>query len=203
MKKPKLLIAPCSRTAAKHACENWHYSKCMPTAGLFHLGVWEDEQFIGTVIFGMGATPKLGRFLNLRQFECCELVRIALNEHVTPVTRIMAISIKLFQSANPNTKAIVSYADRNQGHEGKIYQAGNWIRTGISYAKHIRYNGKVVHPRSIYAKFGTCDCKNLNQFGLGVSMVETIGKIRYVYPLCDEVRLRAKHLNDALPDQDR
>ena len=49
----------CSYKAAKHAVMNWHYSKTMPIGKLVKIGVWEDDKFIGVVIFGLGASAPL------------------------------------------------------------------------------------------------------------------------------------------------
>ena len=36
----------CSYAAAKYACENWHYSKCLPASKIVKIGVWEDEKYL-------------------------------------------------------------------------------------------------------------------------------------------------------------
>jgi hypothetical protein len=40
--------------AAKYACEKWHYTKHLPSASC-RVGVWENDKFIGVVLFGIGA----------------------------------------------------------------------------------------------------------------------------------------------------
>ena len=47
----------CSYEAAKYAVEHWHYSHSLPIGKLVKIGVWEDDQFIGAVVFGYGANP--------------------------------------------------------------------------------------------------------------------------------------------------
>ena len=64
---------------------------------LVKIGCWEDADYIGCVLFGRGASPYLGKQYGLTQLECCELVRIALRKHETPVTRIVKIAIKLLR----------------------------------------------------------------------------------------------------------
>ena len=80
--------------AAKYACEKWHYSKCTPKSKVVRFGVWESGKFIGVVLFGSGACPWLGTAYGLNQTQVCELTRIALTNHKTPVSRIMAIILK-------------------------------------------------------------------------------------------------------------
>lgn len=45
----------CSHKSAKWACENYHYAKRMVTGKTIKIGVWEDEKFIGCLIYGRGA----------------------------------------------------------------------------------------------------------------------------------------------------
>jgi hypothetical protein len=118
--------------AAKFACENWHYTGKMPVNKLVKIGVWENEIFIGVVIFGGGASATLHNQFNVTRFEVCELVRIALTKHLTPVSRIIKIALKFLKKTNPLLKVCVSFADPSAGHHGGVYQAGGWIYTGMS-----------------------------------------------------------------------
>lgn len=146
----------CDYKAAKHACENWHYSKTMPAGKLVKIGVWEDSIFIGAVIFGRGANQYVPQSLNLKLTECCELVRVALTKHSTETTRIVAIALKMLKKSNPGLKLVYSYADiTNQGHSGIIYKAGNWQYHGIRKSKggHFLIGETLVHNRSLNSKY--------------------------------------------------
>ena len=81
MNKTNLKISWATFESTKYACLNWHYSKCVPVGKLVKIGAWEDNKFIGVVLFGRGANQHLGKPYNLEQTECVELVRIALNRH--------------------------------------------------------------------------------------------------------------------------
>jgi len=59
----------------------------MPVGKMVKIGVWEREQFIGCVVFGRGANNWIGREFCLKQTEACELVRVALKSHTTPVSK--------------------------------------------------------------------------------------------------------------------
>ena len=128
--KPDLKIDWATHEAAKYAVENWHYSKSIPKSKLVKIGVWENQKFIGVVIFSSGATPNLGSPYGLTQRECVELSRVALNKHFTPVSRILSIALKFLVNVNPKLRLVVSFADRDQSHHGGIYQATNWIYDG-------------------------------------------------------------------------
>lgn len=121
-----------STESAKFACKNWHYSKCTPKSKQNKIGVWENDIFIGVVMIGNSSGSTVLNFLGLNQFSGAELTRVALNKHITPVSRIIRIALKFIKSHNPGLRALVSYADANVGHHGGIYQAGNWKYFGLS-----------------------------------------------------------------------
>ena len=83
--KPTLKLDWCSHEAAKYACQNWHYSKCVPVGKLVKIGVWEDSKFIGVIIYSRGANKSLMSQVGLDQTEGCELTRVAMNKHYYPV----------------------------------------------------------------------------------------------------------------------
>jgi len=182
-----LKLAPCSYKAAKYAVEHWHYSKSMPAGKTVKIGVWEDNKFIGCVIFSRGANPNIGKPYGLKQTEVCELTRVALNKHETPVTRIIKIAIKILKKTNPNLQLIVSFADMNQNHLGKIYQAGNWIYTGIAKSTPLYYyKGRWIHQRSGFYKGVTKTKKQKDKY-------------RYLYPLTREMKNKILSLAKPYP----
>ena len=83
MSKHDLRVDWATHDAAKYACLNWHYSKCLPVGKLVKVGAWEYGKFIGVVIFGRGANHNIGKSFGLKQDECVELIRIALTNHAT------------------------------------------------------------------------------------------------------------------------
>lgn len=211
--KTNLKIDWATHESAKYACENWHYSKCIPKNKLVKIGVWENDIFIGVVIFGYGATPQLGKPYGLQITECCELVRIALRQHATPVSRILSLAVKFLKKSNSGIKLVVSFADKTQGHHGGIYQACNWVYSGQT-APCVFFRdplGKLWHPRRASRvpnpekKLVTNDWKEELQQG----------KHRYLLALDEKTKQLIKPLkkpypkrvasidNDALSDQER
>ena len=196
--KPKLKLDWCSHKAAKYACEHWHYSKCMPVGKLVKIGVWEDDVFIGVVLFGRGASMYLGRSFNLKQNQICELTRIALKGHISNVTKISSIAISMLKNISSKTELIFSFADSRQKHLGIIYQAGNWIYTGKSPSdKQYLINGKWTHPRSVGAKFGTRKTEFIEKMGFETRI--GMPKHRYLYPLNKKIRKQIKLLAKPYP----
>lgn len=146
-----LVVDWCSHDAGRYAVKHWHYSGVLPTGKLVRLGAWEDGEFVGAVIFSRGASPYLGRRYELDATEHCELTRVALREHATPVTAIVARALRFLRDANPGLRLVVSFADPSQGHHGGIYQAGNWIYTGQSSpVVEYKIGGRWRHTRGAY-----------------------------------------------------
>ena len=157
--KTNLKIDWATHEAAKYACENWHYSKCMPVGKTLKIGAWEDSKFIGTVIFSYGANNNASKSFKLTQYQVCELTRVALTKHETQVSKIIKIALVFLKKSNPGIKLVFSYADKsNQGHHGGIYQANGWLylgerKTSDKGAYYI-INNKKIHGRSARAKYG-------------------------------------------------
>jgi len=193
--RPDLHIDWCSHEAAQYAVMKWHYSKAMPCGKLVKVGAWENGRFIGAVLYGLGATPMLCRPYGLAINEVSELVRVALAKHSSPVSKILAFSLKMLRRACPNLKVVVSFADKNEGHHGGIYQATNWIYTGeSSEAKFGVIDGKVIHPRTISAM------KKRGDSSLGnIEYILKQGKHRYVMPLDDDMRRQVELLRKPYP----
>jgi hypothetical protein len=201
--RPDLRIDWCSHEAAAYAVTHWHYSKSLPVPPLVKVGVWEDAQFIGCVIFSRGANRNLLAPYGLEQTEGCELVRVALAKHRTPVTRIVAIAMKFLKARSPGLRLIVSFADPEEGHHGGIYQGGNWLYVGQSgnSVEYIDPHGRKWHPRMV-SKNGVK--KVFGQYRRVVRQdqckaVERAGKHRYLMPLDDVMRAQIQHLARPYP----
>lgn len=191
MAKADLKIDWATHEAAKYACEHWHYSRCLPVGKLVKVGAWESGKFIGVVLFGHGANYNLVKGYGLTQAQGCELVRIALTKHETPVSRIAAQAIRFLKVQSPNLRLVVSYADPEQGHHGGIYQAANWIYRGLSAsAVKVWYNGKWSHKKTV-------DDSGVSQENLPKKRVA--GKHTYLMPLDAEMRAKIEPLSKPYP----
>ena len=205
MSKNNLKLAWCSHEAAKHACVKWHYSKSTPVPPLVKVGVWEDEKFIGVLIFSRGASSNLLKPYGLNQDQGCELTRVALNDHKTPVSRIMAIAFKFLKNNSPKLKLIVSFADPQYGHHGGIYQATNWIYSGdTAKAKEYWYKGKRLHSRQVSEKGWNIQQgqKRKTVKPSQCKIIKTEGKHRYLMPLDKETKESIMYLSKPYPKRD-
>ena len=201
-RKPTLRIDWCGYEAAKYAVQHWHYSRSLPCSKTARLGVWEDDKFIGTVVFAWGANRHLAGEYKLKMTECAELCRVALDDHATPVSRILSIAVKMLKREMSGIRLIVSYADLNQGHQGKIYQASNWVFVSeTGHEAGIMLNGKLTHRRTINSKYGTSTIEWLHEHvDSSARRVEGKPKFKYLLPLDDEMAERIKPLSKSYPN---
>lgn len=197
--KADLKIDWASHEAAKFACVNWHYSKCLPVGKIVKVGVWENKKFIGVVLFSRGANNNMLKPYGLNQDEGCELTRIALNKHISPVSRIMKIAFLFLKSSNNKIRLIVSYADEDKGHHGGIYQATNWVYSGSVSMDACIVNGQKMHRKSIYSKYGFNSVTKLNAIGVKAEWCKGLPKHRYLMALDKEMKKQIEPLAKPYP----
>ena len=201
--RPELKLDWCSYQAAKYAVEHWHYSRSMPTPPLVKVGVWEDGAFIGCVIVSRGATQHIGSPFGLRQTEVVELTRVALREHIMPVSRILRVAIKLLHERCNGLRLVVSFADPSHGHYGGIYQGAGWFFMGQTpdTIEFLAPDGKQWHGRMVSAGGRT------RVYGRQRTVwrrdqcvpIRCAGKYKYVLPLDAEMRQQILPLAQPYP----
>lgn len=203
MDKVDLKLDWCDFKTAKYAVEHWHYSHSMPTPPIVRIGVWENAKYTGCVLFSRGSNNNLLKPFGLKQTEGCELTRIALKEHFSPVTRIVAIAIRMLLRESPELRLIVSYADPNNNHNGAIYQAGNWLFSGQTsddcyyVDKHgRRWHSRQVSRTGVSRQYG--EYRNVPKHE-DCTEVPLLGKYRYLYPLDDAMRKQIEPLRKPYP----
>jgi hypothetical protein len=202
--RPTLRLDWCSYAAAKYAVEHWHYSRTMPRGKLVKVGAWEDHAFIGSIVFGDGQLGGGKTFMGIDKRVCAELVRIALCRHRTPVSRVIAIALRMLRKACPDIRLVVSFADPAEGHHGGVYQASGWLYTGQASPVALyrnRQTGRMYHERDVNdrgskIRFGkrariqkTADCE----------VVRLSAKHRYLMPLDDAMRAQIEPLRKPYP----
>ena len=193
--KPVLRVDWCSHEAAKFSVEHWHYSRTMPAGKNVYLGVWEDGQFIGAVIVGMGSGNSTNgtRYGLSKSHEIAELVRVALTVHASAVSRIVSVCIKKLKKQSPGIRLLISMADPKAGHVGGIYQAGGWVYTGVTKADVMyQVGGEYVHHRTATSKGSV----------KGLPSMPIPPKHRYLYPLDSAMREQIAPLAKPYPKRD-
>jgi len=104
-----------------------HYAHCIPTV-VFSFGLFNENKLLsGVCTFGMACANEYKAWLPYKLYELNRFVCI--NEK-NIASFFLSQSIKNLKNI-VGTCVLVSYADIGQGHSGYIYQATNWIYTGI------------------------------------------------------------------------
>lgn len=156
-----------------------HYAKVIPTNITYSFGLYnQDNILIGICTFGYPASAALIHGKSL--FVDYEVLTQELNRLVIEGKDKNLLSFLVSQCINLIQKpcCLISFADSNQGHHGYIYQATNWIYTGMSEPRKLYYdsiNKNYIHPRHIYERFpdGLPEHIKIEK--------ETGGKHRYLY----------------------
>ena len=161
-----------------------HYAKRCPSI-TWAFGLFLDECLLGICTFGTPSSSPLRRGVCGPEYakDVVELNRLCLHKNEKNYASfLVAKSLKLL----PKPKIVVSYADTEQKHVGVVYQAANFIYTGLS-AK--RTDWKVrglehLHGQTIADKFrGVKDRgKHIREFyGEDFYLEQRPRKHRYVY----------------------
>lgn len=186
--------------AIKYACVHFHYSKSVPSV-LHGYNVYQDGEWCGVILFGLGATPNIASPFGMVQGEVLELVRVALNGKQNATSECVAAALRKLHVDAPQVKIVVSFADEGQNHKGIIYQATNWIYLG-KYGEGNRsafiINGKKTHPKTIGSAGGVQSLKLVKE-NLDPNAKEFITKGKEKYIFVFNKRLRKKWLKEAKP----
>ena len=118
---------------------NKHYLKRLPCIS-YSFGLFKKSILSGVVTYGMPASNSLCVGICGKKYKniVLELNRLCINDELPPNSASFFIS-KTFKML-PKPTILVSYADKSFGHTGYIYQATNWIYTGLSDKRRERYN---------------------------------------------------------------
>lgn len=112
---------------------NIHYAKRLPQI-MYAYGLFRDDQLVGVITYGRPPAPSVSKGVLGKENKdlVLELNRLCLKDNLKhEASRLVAGSFKLL----PQPTAIISYADTSQDHLGVVYQATNFLYTGLS-SKH-------------------------------------------------------------------
>jgi len=142
------------RPIQKPQYQNWllkkHYAKRLCSVS-YAFGLYIDNMIEGVITFGMPPSATLAESICGKEYKkyVLELNRLTISENLpkNTLSKFVSQSIKLLDKP----KIIVSFADKNQGHSGYIYQATNFIYTGTSSNtyQYVDENGEEFHFRNI------------------------------------------------------
>ena len=125
-------------------CTQWvlkkHYAHRIPSIQ-YSYGLFEEGQITGIVTYGMPPSPNLCIGVCGEEYKdkVIELNRLCVDSQTKNASSfLVGNSLKLL----PPPLIVVSYADTGMGHKGYIYQATNFIYTGITKERTDIYTGR-------------------------------------------------------------
>ena len=115
----------------------------------------DGERLIGDMIYGRFAMANVWKKYGDSPEEVIELRRLCCIDDTPKNTESYFIGKTLrWLKKNTAIKTVISYADPEYGHEGIIYQASNFRKTGkTSVGRVIMFNGKKYHDKAIRTKY--------------------------------------------------
>jgi len=156
--------------------EHYLHRKC-PCTNAF--GLFLDEELKGVVIYGTPASSSLriGIAGPDNTHNVSELTRLWVCDSVPRNGESFLIGRTLSRAGK---EIVVSYAEIQQGHLGIVYQATNWIYTGLS-AKRTNWTieGMDKHCQTLADKYTATEIRE--KYGDRFSIQERPRKHRYVF----------------------
>jgi hypothetical protein len=185
-------IRPLAYADAMQLVVEHHYlhrkAPCSAAFGLF-LG----DAVKGVVVYGTPSSAPLRRGLagDHNKGNVVELTRLWVSDDVPRNGESFLIGRTLSRAGK---ELVVSYAEIEQGHTGVVYQATNWLYTGLS-AKRTNWTveGMDKHCQTIADKFTAAEIRA--QFGDRFSLQPRGRKHRYVF-----INAKGKRRKELLAD---
>jgi hypothetical protein len=179
-----IAIQPIPFVVAKKLITEHHYLHSLPGGTMLTFGAFVGSHLLGAIVFGAGPQNAFSLVNGAGRQDCLTLTRFWLSDQLPPNAESRAIGIVL-RALKKYTyvKFMVTYADPSQKHVGTIYQATNWLYTGLSKMTPLYDigDGKPKHSRSLGQIYGTHSVKYLFAQGLPVKLVSQSAKYRYLY----------------------
>jgi hypothetical protein len=150
---------------------NIHYAKRLPNI-IFSFGLFDTKESLLVGVITFGAPPCPTEQEKWKEFNFVELNRLCLIKRLKRNVLSFFVS-KSLKMLKDNT-VIISYADKDKNHAGYIYQATNWIYTGIGSIgskSFIMNDNRERHSRHMYL----INMNEVKEIKYG------IGKHRYFY----------------------
>ena len=133
-------------------CKEWflkkHYAKRIPMVQ-FAFGLFDNQQLIGVCSYGTTLAIDIRKRF---EYNVYELNRLVVNEGLPKNTLSYFVGTTI--QMMPKPCVLLSYADTSKGHHGYIYQATNWIYTGLSaIVREYKVRGEEdMHSQTLFDK---------------------------------------------------
>jgi len=162
MKVSDFTIEPVPKKTVTSFIEKWHYSHY--AGGIQHRqcfalyspdGKFGLPRMIGCMIYGQPAMSNTAtKYHPDNPDRCWELRRLCCIDDTPTNTESFFIGKTLkWLKQNTDAEVIISYSDLQQGHEGVVYKASNFINMGQTPSgQALMVDGKQYHDRTIRNK---------------------------------------------------
>jgi len=144
------------------------------------------SNIVGVVMYGTPPSSPLRRGIcgDDEKDNVIELTRLWTRDNLPKNTESFLVGNTIKQI---DKEIIVSYADTSEGHIGYIYQATNWIYTGLSAKrKDWKINGLDIHGHTIADKYTAEQLRK--KYGDDFYSEDRPRKHRYIYFNCNKKR---------------
>lgn len=145
----------------------------------FCFGLFYKKEIVGVITYGTPSSAPLRKGIcgEEESMNVIELTRLWIRDDIPTNGESFLIGNTI---RKVNKEIVVSFADTDKDHLGIIYQASNWIYTGLS-AKRTNWSisGLNNHCQTIADKYSAKEI--LEKFGESFSLVPRSRKHRYVY----------------------
>ena len=179
-----------SRNQTKKYILEIHYAKRFPQIK-YAFGLFKNDKLVGIITYGLPASRALCVGIAGKEHvdDILELNRLCLLHNLkNEASMLVASSLKEL----PKPKIVVSYADSSQNHIGYVYQATNFIYTGLSEKrKEWRMINDNRHGRTICEKYSLEERKNNPDKFIHIDRPR---KHRYLY-ICGDKRYKKNMLS--------
>jgi len=175
-----------------------HYAHAIPSIS-YAFGLYVDGVLSGVITYGTPPSPPLRVGIAGEEWKdkVLELNRLVINDDAPENAASFLVGYSLRKLPKPSI--VVSYADTEQGHVGYIYQASNFLYTGLSAKRtNWKIDGIDKDPHTIHDMFrgeSNRAQKVRDKYGDKFFLVERSRKHRYVYIVADK-NDRAKIMAD-------
>lgn len=175
------------KTAQELQVKNHYLHRRAPCSYAYGLYQKEDAELVGIVLYGVPASRSLQKGICGEEYANLvgELTRLWIKDDTPKNVESFLIGNTIKQQG---FKILVSYAECQQGHIGYVYQATNWVYTGLSAKRtDVSIDGVVggKHGRHMTDKYGG-QKKAKEALGDRFKLVDRPRKHRYIYFNCNK-----------------
>ena len=177
-------VKPIAKGVARQIMVRHHYLHSLPGGTYLAFGTFVGTRLLGAVSLGVGPFNSPSLVARAEADDCLTLTRLWVSDDLpkNSESKILGIVLRNLRRYT-DLKFVLTYADPTQGHLGTIYQATNWIYTGLSNPTPLYDlgDGRLRHCRSVSASLGTRSVRHLSDNGVPIRLVPQAAKHRYIY----------------------